>query len=287
MTTKKVALLVMHGMGRTEPDYGREVSRRILKRLGTKGKRLHFGTIYYQGILQPNEDRVWNLVSERLRWKMLRQFVLFGLADAAGLETNKHMPDSVYAQTQVLIAKALFAACRSVGLAGDVVFLAHSLGGQVLSNYLWDAQNQKSKSEPSRMGIWPNLREFAPGICGGQKLEDREIDFIGGCRIRSLYTTGCNIPVFVAAHGADQVIPIKKTRSDFEWHNYYDKDDVLGWPLQELSPTYRELVTDHQVNAAGSVMGWLLKSWNPVSHVEYWDDNRVLSDLTSHLDSLL
>lgn len=287
MTTKKAALLVIHGMGRTEPDYGDEVRHRILKRLGAKAERLHFGTIYYQGILQPNEDRVWNLVSERLRWKMLRRFVLFGLADAAGLETNKHMPGSVYTQTQILIARTLFTAFMSVGSDGDVVFLAHSLGGQILSNYLWDAQNQKSKSAPVRIGIWPNLQEFGPRICGGETLEDEAVDFIGGSRIRSLYTTGCNIPVFVAAHGVDQVMPIGKTRDDFEWHNYYDKDDVLGWPLRELSPSYGELVTDHEINAAGSVMGWLLRSWNPVSHVEYWDDDCVLDDLASHLDSLL
>ena len=75
-------------------------------------------------------------------------------------------------------------------------------------------------------------------------------------------TTGCNIPLFVAAH--DPVVPIDPPATGFEWHNYYDPDDVLGWPLAGLGDDYGRLVTDHPINAGGSVLDWFLKSWNPL-----------------------
>ena len=212
---------------------------------------------------------------------------MFGLADAAGLETNKDSPDSAYTLSQVIVARAMFDACRMVGVDGSVVIVAHSLGGQVLSNYLWDAQCHRSSPDVARFGIWRNLQGFAHEVSGKSKLDDNEVAFLSGCTVGALFTTGCNIPIFVAAHGVDQIVPIKRPREDFEWHNYYDKDDVLGWPLRELSPSYGALVSDHRINAAGSVLGWFLKSWNPMSHNEYWQDGRVLRDIVSGIDALL
>jgi len=30
--------------------------------------------------------------------------------------------------------------------------------------------------------------------------------------------------------------------------NYYDKDDVLGWPLKQMSTSYESLVNDYHIN---------------------------------------
>ena len=286
MVTKTAALITIHGMGRTKPNYNLDFRREVRRRLGSRGNRLHYGRVYYQGILQPNEDRVWKSMAGKLSWDSVRKFVLFGLADAAGLEANKHMPNSVYARAQVTIAKALFEAHQVIGNENPVVVVAHSLGGQVLSNYIWDAQNHRANPGSVRVGMWRNVQKSAQDIAGKRRLSKSDVKLLSGAEIQRLYTTGCNIPIFVAAHGINEIIPIAKTRPDFEWHNYYDKDDVLGWPLEDLSAPYRALVTDHRINAAQGFIGWLLKSWNPTSHSEYWGDDEVLDDLTTHLKSL-
>lgn len=274
-------------MGRTRREYDRDLRREIRRRLGPRSRSLHFGRIYYQDILQSNQNRIWKLVAGKLSWDVLREFILFGFADAVGLEAHKDRSNSVYTRAQISIARALFAARTALGGDKPIVILAQSLGGQVLSNYLWDAQQHQKKS-PVSYGIWRKPQSFAQEIgASTAHLSAAEINFLSGGTLRYLYTTGCNIPIFVAAHASTNIVPIKKPRHDFEWHNYYDKDDVLGWPLEELSKAYSVLVTDHRINAGQGFLGWLLKSWNPASHNEYWGDDDVLDDLEAHLRSLL
>jgi hypothetical protein len=287
MTTMEAALITIHGMGRTELDYYADLKLEIIRRLGSNWNRLHFKEVYYQGILQPNEDRVWSLVSGRLDWHPLRTFLLFGFADAAGMEARKHLPDSVYTQAQIEIARVLFEARTALGGDKPLVVIAQSLGGQVFSNYIWDAQKFHANPGSVDIGIWRDPQQFAQQIAGTNALSADELRFIGGGSLRYLYTTGCNIPIFIAAHATAQIVPFAKPRPDFEWHNYYDKDDVLGWPLEDLSPEYRDLVTDHRINVSTGFFSWLIRSWNPMSHREYWGDDDVLDALETHVVALI
>ena len=66
----------------------------------------------------------------------------------------------------------------------------------------------------------------------------------------TLVTTGCNIPIFVAAHKEMHLIPIAPPTQLFKWINFYDPDDVLGCPLQPLSNGYRALVEQAAAAAA-------------------------------------
>ena len=65
--------------------------------------------------------------------------------------------------------------------------------------------------------------------------------------------------------------------------NYYDKDDILGYPLRPLSQSFKNTVTqDIQINVGG-----LLSSWNPKSHSEYWTDNDFTKPVAKYLAGLL
>lgn len=282
---KKAAFITVHGMGRTEADYNEEIVRDIRHRLGASSEALHVGKVYYQDILQPNEDRVWEAAAHRVEWDELRKFLLFGFADAAGLESNKDDDRSGYRQAQVAIARELLAAREAMAGDGPVLILAQSLGCQVVSCYFWDAM-RAAAGRPPTCGIWRDIAAAAPDITGGPPLAPEDILFLQGSHFRTFMTTGCNIPVFVAAHAREAILPIKPN-AGFEWHNYYDKDDVLGWPLSTLSEEYREVVVDHPVNANGGILGWLLKSWNPMSHSQYWSDDDVLDPLEQNLRALM
>ena len=54
-----------------------------------------------------------------------------------------------------------------------------------------------------------------------------------------------------------------------------------------MSDEYARGVPDHRVNAGSGIMGWLLKTWNPMSHTQYWGDTEVLGPLEAKLRSLL
>ncbi|MEH8017372.1 hypothetical protein MN202_09015 [Rheinheimera muenzenbergensis] len=281
---KSIALVTIHGMGETQPDYAARLFRQLTQRLAADTTQLYCGTVYYQDLLQYNEQRVWQATGPRLRWGKLRRFMLFGFADAAALEHRKEQPHSLYHYSQLKIARALYLAKQQLATDGKLVLLAHSLGCQVLSCYLWDAQQAKAGVKPAA-GIWRDIKRYQAGISGDTPLTDEDIAFLRGDRLVSLITTGCNIPIFVAAHAMEQVIPFNKPNNAFVWHNYYDKDDVLGWPLAELSDGYAALVTDIEVNASGGFFGWLAASWNPLSHNQYWQDNQIIDALLTQLSA--
>jgi hypothetical protein len=169
---KKAALLTVHGMGRTEEDYNAQIVSDLRHRLGQLFGSLHVGKVYYQDVLQPNEDRVWKSVASRVKWDDLRKFVLFGFGDAAGLESGKEPIGSDYAKAQIKIARELLLAREAMSMSGPVLILAQSLGCQVTSNYFWDA-HQAAMGNPPRVGIWQDIGRVQAQITGGRPLTER------------------------------------------------------------------------------------------------------------------
>ncbi|MEF3091680.1 hypothetical protein [Raoultella scottii] len=283
--SKKAALITIHGMGKTQEDYPDGFFKVVKKMLGKKYDSLHTDRIYYQKILQDNEDAVWKNVMDQVRWLDLREFVLFGFGDAAGLEAKKEYPNSVYTLAQAEIGKVLLDTYSKIAADAPVFIIAQSLGCHVASCYFWDAQeHQKNKFVSA--GIWKSNSDLNLYVNNGNELTPAQLSFLAGNRFKYFYTTGCNIPIFVAAHATVDILPFKPNDS-FIWKNYYDKDDVLGWPLAKLSTEYGLVVQDYAINAGEGPFGWIGRSWNPMSHTQYWEDDDVLKPLIADLKKYL
>ena len=269
---KKIAFLTLHGMGTTSRAYYQDLRDDLIRQIGaaTWRRDIHFGHVYYQNILQDPEDEYFQRVKGKVDSKKLRKFLLFGFSDAGGLEHSRMFPDSAYEKTQKRIFDALGKAFAAVGSArAPVVFIAQSLGCQVLSNYIWDALRPVKPT----YGIWRHDH-------GGLGADDQ--DFRRLKTLRVLVTTGCNIPIFIGGLPRARRKTFKRPNSNFVWENYYDEDDPLGWPLQDLSAGHNALVRDIEVNVGG-----IFTSWNPLSHTKYWTDLDVQKPLAAHLNSLL
>jgi hypothetical protein len=77
--------------------------------------------------------------------------------------------------------------------------------------------------------------------------------------------------------------PPEKIAEVTQWLNFYDPDDILGYPMKSLDPKYAKTVTrDIAVN-----VGNLLRSWNPASHTEYWTDNNITRPVAELLHGIL
>ncbi len=271
---KKLGLIIIHGMGDTQPDFSGDLEKILGQQLGSQIWRdIHLEPVYYQSILQNNQRRVWNdmqfLPPNKLRWSQLRKFMLYGFADASSLEHNSTYDNSVYKKTQKIIVESLRRARQFLeNKESPLIVIAQSLGGQIISNYIWDSQMAK--------GIWEvnNTDYINPSL--------EEKDFISLKTMRFLFTTGCNIPLFVA--GFDKIIPFDKSKlhPQFEWKNYYDRDDPLGWPLQPLSDEYNQLVKDIEIDS-----GNFLLNQTPFSHNEYWTDTDFCKPLINEIKKLL
>ena len=273
----KVALLTIHGMGEQPLDYADDMRRALSHRMGAAFSDVDVHSVYYQHLLKPNELDVWNRTRERstVRYEQLRKFILFGFADAAGLENRKEYDNSVYEQAQMEIARALLAILANRGPDTPIVLLAHSLGCQVMSSFIYDAQKRAGGGAVAA-GIWKPGR-MADSLTAEQR------KFLQCGTVRTFVTTGCNIPVFVSAHQRMDVKPIIKPNPAFTWLNLYDPDDALGWPLQPLEGGYETLVEDRVVNAGQGILDFMTKSWNPLSHTAYWTDDEIIKPLASLL----
>ena len=66
------------------------------------------------------------------------------------------------------------------------------------------------------------------------------------------------------------------------WLNFYDPDDVLGYPLKAINADYRKAVTkDIPINVGG------FSSWNPLAHGGYWTDNSFTKPVAKLITSFL
>lgn len=248
-------------MGTTDMNYAEELRANLSKKLGPDlWQHVAFHPVYYQDLVQNNQYAVWNAMdssTNSIEWKRLRQFMLFSFSDAATLEHQSGSPQSAYILAQERIRDVMLTVLTTIsGVTSTtpVILLPHSLGAQVLCNYIWDSQNDQ--------GIWTQKPIQLP---------PDQIAFLKFKTLRHIASAGCNIPLFVA--GLPKILPIRKPHPKFTWENYYDPDDALGWPLKPLSKEYAALVNrDIRMNSGG-----FFTSWTPFSHTSYWKDKDFLT----------
>lgn len=274
---KTAGLLIVHGMGDTPAGFHEALTVPLRKRMRAHWDQIAWRPVYYQSVLKTNQHAIFARMRPEIRWEGLRELMLFGFADAGSLEHKKELPNSPYYQTQQLILEQLDEIYDEVGRsAAPVAIVAQSLGGQVMSNYIWDAQQERAYA-----GIWNGDRN--DGVLPNTP-HDR---FRRLQSLRRLLTTGCNIPIFVSGHTVIEPIDRNQLDASFRWINQFDPDDALGWPLRQLSPPYAALVEDFQVNALGDSPFQWLKSFTPYSHTQYWGTPRVLDRIEAALRDLL
>lgn len=264
---KKLAIAVIHGIGSyatrppdsATPSFSAELRERIRDEVNQPGDQafdrdVAWREIFYSDITEANQDAFFNKVKAQLSFDTMREFVIKNLGDAAAyrLETGE-LEGQIYTQIHDRVAKTLRELRNDTAQAAPILVLAHSMGGHVLSNYIWDRQ----RNDPALPADVANANTIA-----------------------AIVTFGCNIPIFTFGHRAQDIRAIEypgtglpqNLRRKGWWLNYYDKDDILGYPLGQAGAGYEALrqagnLHDHRINA-----GNLFTSWNPLSHNGYWKD---------------
>ncbi|MGL6257729.1 hypothetical protein [Vibrio sp. WXL103] len=260
---KQVGLITLHGMGKIKPNYYATLEKKLKNELGDDWHKVSFHNVQYAPYLQEPQDKLWREMTTEtdndLDNTKLRKFLLYGFGDAGSLEYSGGHSGVKYLEVQREILKQLEHVYLDLeqNETKPLIIIAQSLGGQVISNFIWDALHNKQIFET-------------------QYTEDNEkAQFMKLGTLQKLVTTGCNIPLFIC--GLEHRQCFDKPNDQFTWDNYYDPDDVLGWPLAQLGPNF-EIVNDRAINSGG-----LLSSWNPLSHGEYWSDNDVVDPLVRAL----
>lgn len=249
-----IGILVVHGIGVQRPDFADDFIAEMTDRL--QGLGIMPGTVrweaaYWADLLDGHERDLWSRLSRDndLDWMTVRQFFINVFADAIAYQRKPDSSDDTYIDIHARIHEHLAKLRVSLGNQDSpLIVIAHSLGSVIMSNYIWDEQRYQR--------------------LGHNAFERMET-------LSAFVTFGSNIPLFTLA--LPQVVSIAfppaqlpaDLRAKARWLNFFDADDVLGYPLKPLSQSYNQAVSaDLEINVGG-----LFTSWNPLSHEDYWTDN--------------
>ena len=269
----KLGILVVHGMGsQKNPHFADKMIDEINDRvrgLGLDHLDLAWQPAYWADILQPQEDELWEKLARghHLGFEPLRKFVLSNLGDAVAYQREPGPYPDVYDLIHIRIHENLVALRAKLGQRdAPLMIMAHSLGSYIMSNYIWDQQQQGSYAVPGNTEF-----EKMRTLCG-------------------LVTFGCNIAVFslalqnyvgIAFPAAGLADPLK---SAARWLNFFDPQDILGYPVKPLWDGY---ANNRQIEDCEINVGNLFTSWNPLSHDQYWTDNDFSKPVAGQIATLL
>ena len=270
--TPSLGLLVIHGMGNQETDFGDDMIAEINERVADQGAdpaRLAWEKAYWAPLLSAQENDLWKRFYDKndLDYAWIRRFVLNSFGDAVAYQRVPGAQTDFYREAHKIIRASLVRLREKLGNTdAPLIVLAHSLGSVMVSNYLWDQQHPVGKK-----------------VKGATPFERMKT-------LAGFITFGCNLAVYSFAHSPytgftfppidlpDSLKPLAL------WANYYDPDDVLGWPVKQLCPEYEAnpQIADRPINVGG-----LLTSWNPAAHSEYWTDNDFTDPVAQQIADVL
>ncbi|MFC3039572.1 chemotaxis protein [Virgibacillus xinjiangensis] len=221
-----------------------------------------FEPVYWSDIFASEQEKLWGRLQENadLDYASLRRFVIEFLADAVAYQpaaNGKLNYDKVHA----VLASALHRLREKAGPTAPLCVIAHSLGSIVASNYYYDLQYNRD-----------NRDQIMLQMIGSSPLER--------CDTMTLfYTMGSPMALWtlrymdfgLPIHVPSPFITTYHPELNGEWVNFYDRDDVLAFPLKPVNEAFDSAVSeDIAVNAGG-----LFTGWNPLSHLSYDKDEQV------------
>jgi hypothetical protein len=281
----KLGVLVIHGVGSQGYNFA-DPMKKILK-----GKISDYDEICWESVwwapaltdrekdlldkLFPIENRPHCIEFRKYLIFKLRKFVVSYMGDATAyryVPDNGSQTNNTYENIHRIVHDSIVN--LRVGLGNTdkpVIVMAHSLGSVIMSDYIWDRQKK--------------LQNHETDPYGNNELERMQT-------LAGFITFGSPIPLFTLAYRPVKSIKfppdnlpgnLQILKDEATWLNFYDEDDVLGWPLKHLSNSYEARpIEDKPINVGG-----MLTSWNPLCHHEYWTDNSFTEPVAEYISKIL
>ncbi|MCR2805860.1 chemotaxis protein [Paenibacillus soyae] len=265
----KIAVGIIHGIGRQKPDFHEELAAALARRLSLICPEIELVTegIYWGDITERIEEKLLGkLAPYKLRWDNwfdARGFMVSFAGDAIAYQPiprvdNPRPQEFIYTDIHERMARKLQCLARRAGATAPLCLIGHSLGSVIACNYLYDLQKRK---------LPPRIQAIIAR--GNTPLEKGET-------LSHLFTMGSPIALWTLRFddfGKPVDVPAPKYRQQRvgEWVNFYDKDDIIAFPLKRLSESYNNAVTeDVEVRNPG------LMAWTPLgSHGGYFRSSAI------------
>jgi hypothetical protein len=273
----KIAVMIVHGVGRPDPGFADGLMGDLAKRFrgATGTDDLVMKPAFWAPVLQDAENELWRRLGTGgpMDFVKLRRFMMDFAADAIAYQPAPR-ERAIYEGVHQVLAKTLRDLSAAAGPTAPLVVISHSLGTVIASNYFYDLHHQgKRKIVPKSV-----FKKMGPSPL--DRAETLALFFTLGSPLAlwSLRYRDFGKPIVVPSPQLGKHHPKMKGG----WVNFYDQDDVIGYPLRTINSAYKRAVKeDRAVNVGG-----LLSSWNPTAHTEYWTDRDVVKPIAEELVSL-
>lgn len=271
---RRVGVAVIHGIGGQGADFADETVeaiRQVFHRLVPEAPHdaLVFAPVHWAPVLQGVQEELSRRVrsEHELHWGWLRDVMISFVGDGIAYEPTAH-DRRVYDAIHAVMARALHRLAAEAGADAPLCVVAHSLGSVIASNYLYDLGKPELVSDEVRAHMTDGPLER-------------------GETFTHFFTLGSPLAVWALHHadfGCPLTVPSRALSSHHpdlagSWLNFFDRDDVIGYPLRPLNEAYAAAVTeDVSVNAGG-----LIERETPLSHSGYATASEVVSRIAATL----
>lgn len=270
----KIAVIIVHGLGIQKKDYAEAFIKKLkeayAKVSGQSGEHLMIEAVHWADVFASRElELERNIIKPyKLRYRHLRRYVIHHLADAVAYQPVESEAQN-YEAVHMTVSESLHRLTKSAGPTAPLCVISHSMGTVIASNFFYDLQ---FSARGHRLVVDPT-----------SPLERGET-------LALFYSLGTTLPLWSLRYrDFDKPIQVPSERLnhyhrrlDGEWVNFYDKDDILGYPLQGVDPAYRTVVReDVPVN-----VGPWWKSWNPLCHSGYFSSRMIQEYIARKLSIL-
>ncbi|WP_226642343.1 hypothetical protein [Microbulbifer variabilis] len=274
-----IVVLAAPAMEAAQGDCVKPLFSMLRETLGDDWARLHCDSFPTVEALPGNTQRVFEDMRKcEMDGLRARKFLLNTLAESSALLGDIHSRGGLYDRSQTAIYQTLQKAAAVAGDCAPVLLISHSAGCISLSNYLWDAQRPNVNH-----GLW---RDGGPAEVRKGSARERFL------RLKTLshwYTLGASNPLWCGARARDQIQAVASASRgyQFRWKNFYHPDDLFGWPLKPLSPSYNQAVfRDYETRPLSDPNG-AMAGPQLLAPEDYWRNELVWEQLGKDLRALL
>ncbi|GAA4352974.1 hypothetical protein [Kangiella taiwanensis] len=277
---KRLAIAIIHGIGSEDKHYSTEFKHRVVERYLKGGKfkgnaqerredDLLFHEIYWGDLLQKINDDLLQRLDYRneLTYTSVRQLFIDYMN--LGLAYDRSVDTGLYQAIHNRIADSMKKLATHHHVDPDntpVVLLAHSFGSVIMSHYIQDMQQASDTSKIEQLSHVERFNTLAGIITCGSPLA-----------IYDSLTERLPCPINRAGDKLDEHLV-----QQVKWLNFYDKDDIVAYPMKNINQAYKDAVTeDYEIN-----VGSAATSWNPACHTGYWEDKDFYRPVADYLGEL-
>jgi len=266
---KRLAIAVIHGLGSEEEFYSVELKHRITEEYANGGEGrleddLLFFEIYWADLVKEQLESFREKANYKgdLAYRNLRQIMTDTQALSLLYTPGTEIYDAI--NNRIKDGMRKFASHRRVNSEETpLVILAHSYGGVMMTHFIRTMQNSENQ-----LSNFESMKTLAGYITFGNP--------------QGLYTlNGASSELGYSCNIVGEALPedlAKRAR----WYNFYDKDDIVAYPLKGLTDDFEKNVDgDFEIN-----VGSATTSWNPACHTGYWEDKDFYKPVAEFIGEL-